>query len=358
MLSLTQGLLLMLPPVDSPVALAWQRFCKQRRAVVSLWLFLLLFFLTLGAEFLANDRPLWLYYQGKSYFPVLFYYPESEFGGFLETETDYRSAWFQDLLLAEAGSQIIFPLIPYHFSTIDYNSPLPHPAPPSAKHWLGTDANGRDVLARLIYGFRLSVWFALGLTALTVLLGIFFGAIQGYFAGRLDLFFQRFSEIWGSLPELYVLIILAAIFSPSALLLLLILAAFGWLGLSDYVRAEFLRARNFEYVRAARALGVSDLAIMFRHILPNALTPVLTFLPFRLSGAILALTSLDFLGLGLPPTAPSLGELLLQGKSYLSAWWLSLSAFSVLVITLLLLVFIGDGLRQALDPREGQWTRS
>ncbi len=345
-------------PVDSPLQLAWQRFAKQKRALLSLWLFLLLFLLTLAAEFLANDKPLYLSYQGKSYFPLLFYYPESDFGGFLETEPDYRDTWFQELLQADPASQMIFPPIPYRFDTIDYNSPVPHPAPPSASHWLGTDANGRDVLARLIYGFRLSVLFALGLTALTVLLGIIFGAIQGYFGGRVDLFFQRFSEIWGSLPELYLLIILAAIFSPSALLLLLILAAFGWLGLADYVRAEFLRARNFDYVRAARALGVADTAIMFRHILPNALTPVLTFLPFRLSGAILALTSLDFLGLGLPPTAPSLGELLLQGKSYLSAWWLSLSAFSILVITLLLLVFIGDGLRQALDPREGQWTRS
>lgn len=344
--------------LDSPVQLAWRRFAKQQRAVFSLWLFLLLFFVTLGAEFLANDKPFYLFYEGKSYFPLLFYYPESDFGGFLETAPDYRDPWFQELLQADTESQIIFPPIPYRFDTIDYNSPVPHPAAPSSRHWLGTDANGRDVLARLIYGFRLSVLFALGLTALTVLLGIIFGAIQGYFGGRVDLFFQRFSEIWGSLPELYILIILAAIFSPSAWLLLLILAAFGWLGLADYVRAEFLRARNFDYVRAARALGVADTAIMFRHILPNALTPVLTFLPFRLSGAILALTSLDFLGLGLPPTSPSLGELLLQGKSYLSAWWLSLSAFGILVITLLLLVFIGDGLRQALDPREGQWTRS
>ena len=240
----------------------------------------------------------------------------------------------------------------YSFNTINYFSPYPNPAAPSSINLLGTDDRGRDVLARLIYGFRVSVLFGISLTIIGVVVGVFMGAIQGYFAGKTDLFIQRFIEVWGAIPELYLLIILASIFEPGLLILLVILSLFGWMGLSDYVRAEFLRNRNLEYVTAAKALGLGSRKIITRHVLPNSLTPVIAFLPFRMSGAILALTSLDFLGLGVPSSTPSLGELLAQGKANLDAWWISLSTFAVLVSTLVLLVFIGEGLRDSLDTRK------
>ena len=242
----------------------------------------------------------------------------------------------------------------YGADTINYFATQPNPAPPSRANWLGTDERGRDMLAQLLYGFRVSAWFALALTAVGVVLGVLAGAVQGFFGGKTDLAFQRFIEIWGSMPELYLLIIFSAVLSPSIGLLLVLLSLFGWMGLSDYVRAEFLRNRQLDYVKAARALGVSNGAIIWRHILPNSLTPVVTFLPFRMSAAILALTSLDFLGLGVPPGTPSLGELLAQGKNNVDAWWISLSTFGVLVLTLLLLTFMGDALRDALDPRKAQ----
>jgi microcin C transport system permease protein len=241
---------------------------------------------------------------------------------------------------------------PYHHSTLDYFAPLPNPAPPNARNVLGTDDRGRDVLARLIYGFRVSVLFALALTLFGVVLGVLTGAVQGFFVGKTDLVFQRFIEIWSAMPELYLLIIFSAVFEPSVGLLLVLLSLFGWMGLSDYVRAEFLRNRQLDYVKSARALGLGHWQIMWRHVLPNSMTPVVTFLPFRMSGAILALTSLDFLGLGVPPGTPSLGELLAQGKNNIDAWWISLSTFAVLVLTLLLLTFMGDALRDALDPRK------
>ena len=256
--------------------------------------------------------------------------------------------------MIEAGDNwVVFPLNPYRYDTINYYTKHPNPSPPSADNLLGTDDRGRDVLARLIYGFRLSVLFAFVLTFIGVLLGVVAGALQGYLGGRFDLYAQRMIEIWGSMPELYLLIIFASLFEPSVLLLIILLSLFGWMGLADYVRAEFLRGRNMDYVTAAKAMGVSNRAIMFRHLLPNSMTPVITFLPFRISAAIMALTSLDYLGLGVPPTTPSLGELLAQGKENIEAWWLSLTTFGVLVGTLLLLIFIGEALREAMDIRRG-----
>ncbi|HET19144.1 MAG TPA: ABC transporter permease [Chromatiales bacterium] len=336
----------------TPGRRAWLRFRANRRAMWSLWIFLGLFGLSLIAEMIANDKPLLVSYQGQLYAPFLKTYPETTFGGEFETEADYHDPFVIGQLTA-GGNWMLRAPIPYGHNSINYYTDHPNPAPPSADNWLGTDDRGRDVLARLIYGFRLSVLFGLALTAVGLGLGLLTGALQGYLGGRFDLAFQRFIEVWGSMPELYLLIIFSSIFTPSIWLLLILLSLFGWMGLSDYVRAEFLRGRNLEYVTAARALGVSDRAIMWRHLLPNAMTPVLTFLPFRLSGAILALTSLDFLGLGVPPTTPSLGEILSQGKENIEAWWLSLSAFGVLVGLLVLLIFIGEGLRAAFDTRKG-----
>jgi microcin C transport system permease protein len=330
----------------------WRRFRANRRGYYSLWLFGLLFVASLFAEVLSNDRPLLIIHQDELYFPIWFGYPETEFGGDFETEADYHDPYLQQLL-AESESLVIFPPNRYSFDTINYQVDRPNPAPPSTDNWLGTDDRGRDLLARLIYGFRISVLFAFALTIVGTLLGILAGAVQGYFGGKTDLFMQRLIEVWGSMPELYLLIIFASIFEPSIWLLLLLLSLFGWMGLADYVRAEFLRGRALDYVRAARALGVSNSAIMWRHLLPNGMTPVITFLPFRISGAILALTSLDFLGLGVPPSTPSLGELLAQGKENIEAWWLSLSTFTVLVGTLMLLIFIGEALREAFDTRRG-----
>jgi microcin C transport system permease protein len=337
----------------SPVrSRAWRRFKANRRGYVSLWLFGVLFALSLVAEALSNDRPLLVRYDGEYYFPLFVTYPETTFGGGFVTETDYLDPFIREQL-SRGDNWALFPLNPYDYDTINYFAQAPNPAPPSAQNLLGTDDRGRDVLARLIYGFRISVLFGLALTVIGTVVGIVAGAVQGYFGGRVDLYAQRFMEIWGSMPELYLLIIFASIFQPSILLLVVLLSLFGWMGLADYVRAEFLRGRNLDYVTAARALGVSNRTIMWRHLLPNAMTPVVTFLPFRVSAAILALTSLDFLGLGVPPTTPSLGELLSQGKENIDAWWLSITTFGVLVGTLMLLIFIGEALRSALDTRQG-----
>ncbi len=335
----------------SPSAIAWKRFKRNRLGFVSLILFVLLFVMSLAAELVSNDKPLVASYQGKLYFPIVNTPPETEFGGDFQTPTDFLDPFIQQQF-AKPGNWAVYPPNPYHHSTLNYFAKEPNPAGPTADNVLGTDDRGRDVFARLLYGFRVSVLFALALTITGTILGVVTGAIQGFFAGKTDLAFQRFIEIWGAMPELYLLIIFSAVFEPSIALLLILLSMFGWMGLSDYVRAEFLRNRQLDYVRAARALGLSNAAIIWRHILPNSMTPVVTFLPFRMSAAILALTSLDFLGLGVPPGTPSLGELLAQGKTNIDAWWISLSTFAVLVMTLLLLTFMGDALRDALDPRK------
>ena len=335
----------------SPTRRAWLRFKRNRLGFVSLVLFVIVLVLSLFSELVSNDRPLLVGYQGQIYAPMLKDYPETVFGGDFHTPTDYLDPFIQQKL-AEPGNWAIFAPNRYGSKTLNYFASQPNPAPPSAANWLGTDDRGRDLLAQLLYGFRVSVLFALALTCTGVLLGVLTGAIQGYFGGKTDLAFQRFIEVWGAMPELYLLIIFSAVFAPSISLLLILLSLFGWMGLSDYVRAEFLRNRQLDYVRAAKALGVSNWKIMTRHVLPNSLTPVVTFLPFRMSGAILALTSLDFLGLGVPPGTPSLGELLSQGKNNIDAWWISISTFAVLVITLLLLTLMGDALRDALDPRK------
>lgn len=336
---------------NSPTRRAWARFQRNRLGYWSLLAFCAMVLLSLGAELISNDRPLLVHYQGKLYVPVLQDYPETVFGGDFQTTTDYLDPFIRERL-AQPGNWAIYAPNPYGPKTLNYFAKAPNPSAPSLDNWLGTDDRGRDLLAQLIYGFRVSVLFALALTVTGVLLGVLTGAIQGFFGGKTDLAFQRFIEIWGSMPELYLLIIFSAVFAPSVALLLVLLSLFGWMGLSDYVRAEFLRNRQLDYVRAARALGVGNWQIITRHVLPNSLTPVVTFLPFRMSGAILALTSLDFLGLGVPPGTPSLGELLSQGKNNIDAWWISLSTFAVLVLTLLLLTFMGDALRDALDPRK------
>lgn len=335
----------------SPMQRAWFRFKSNKRGYYSLWIFSFLFVLSLFAEVLSNDKPLLVHYQGDYYFPVFNAYPETVFGGDFETDTDYKDEYVRNIL-SNNGNWMLEPLNPHDYSSISYESHLPNPAPPSEFNVFGTDDHGRDVLARLIYGFRLSILFAFALTIIGTAIGIIAGAIQGYFGGRTDLFFQRFIEVWGSMPELYLLIIFASIFQPSVTLLIILLSMFGWMGLSDYVRAEFLKGRNLDYIKAARALGLRNRSIMFHHLLPNSMTPVITFLPFRISGAILALTSLDYLGLGVPPSTPSLGELLSQGKENISAWWLSLTTFIVLVGALMLLIFIGEALREAMDTRK------
>ncbi|HYP71411.1 MAG TPA: ABC transporter permease [Variovorax sp.] len=335
----------------SPGRRAWRRFRRNRLGFWSLVLFTLMVVLSLFAEVLSTDKPLIVRYEGQTYFPALRDYSEKTFGGDFETPADYLDPFIRERI-TQGGNWAVYAPNPYGPRTLNYFATLPNPARPSAENFFGTDDRGRDLLAQLIYGFRVSVLFALALTAIGVVLGIVTGAVQGYFGGKTDLTFQRFIEIWGSMPELYLLIIFSAIFAPSVALLLVLLSLFGWMGLSDYVRAEFLRNRQMDYVRAARALGVGNMQIMWRHILPNSMTPVVTFLPFRMSAAILALTSLDFLGLGVPPGTPSLGELLNQGKANLDAWWISLSTFGVLVLTLMLLTFMGDALRDALDPRK------
>ncbi|MBF0610089.1 MAG: ABC transporter permease [Magnetococcales bacterium] len=337
----------------SPIARRrWAMFKSHKRGYWSLWIFVLLFGTSLFAEILSNDKPVVVYYEKNYYFPLWNSYAETTFGGDFETEADYKDHFVLEQITRN-GNWVIFPPNPHSYGSINRQLNRPNPAAPDGVNLLGTDDRGRDVLARLLYGFRLSVLFALALTVIGVVVGVVAGAVQGYFGGRTDLYFQRFTEIWGALPELYLLIIFAGIFNPSILLLLILLALFGWMGLADYVRAEFLRGRNMVYVKAARSLGVSDWSIIVRHLLPNAMTPVITFLPFRISAAILALTSLDFLGLGVPPSTPSLGELLSQGKANIEAWWLSLTTFVVLVGMMLLLNFIGEALRDAMDPRKG-----
>jgi microcin C transport system permease protein len=329
----------------------WHKFRSNRRGYWSLVLFTIFFVTSLFAEVISNDKPFIVHYASSYYFPIFKAYPETEFGGDFATEADYRDPFVLQKITAH-GNWALFPPNKHGYASINSGLAQPVPSPPTATNLFGTDDRGRDVLARLLYGFRLSVLFGLGLTVMGTLLGIIAGAVQGYFGGRTDLFCQRFIEIWSAMPELYLLIIFAAILKPSIVLLLILLSLFGWMGLSDYVRAEFLKGRNMDYVKAARALGVGNLTIMYRHLLPNGMTPVITFLPFRMSGAILALTSLDFLGLGVPPPAPSLGELLAQGKGNIEAWWLSLTTFGVLVGTLVLLIFIGEALRETYDPRK------
>ena len=328
----------------------WKNFKSSKRSIYSLYIFLTLFIISLFSEIISNDKPIIMSIDNKIYYPYIINYQEIDFGGELETTPDYKGYYISQLL-KDDSNWAIFPLNPHSYNSINFNNANPNPAPPSKENLLGTDDRGRDVLARLIYGFRLSVIFALALTAIGIVIGLFFGAIQGYFAGRTDLYLQRFIEIWGSMPELYILIIFASIFEPSILLLVVLLSLFGWISLSDYVRAEFLKGRNMDYVNAARTLGLTDMQIITRHILPNSLISVVTFLPFRISGAILILTSLDFLGLGVPSTTPSLGELLSQGKENISAWWLSLTTFLVLVGTLMLLIFIGEGIRESISGK-------
>ncbi len=338
---------------DSLWRRARRRFRQHRRAWLSGQLLLVLFVLSLAAPLWSNDKPLWVSYQGQHYFPLLQTYHETTFGGDFDTPADYLDPYLHQRL-SNDGNRMLMPPNPYGPNTLNDFDVTPFPAPPDSHHLLGTDDRGRDVLARLVYGFRDSLLFALALTAIATLIGVLVGAVQGYFGGKTDLLLQRVLEIWGGLPELYLLIILSSFFNPSLLLLLLLLSLFSWMGLSDYVRAEFLKNRQMDYVLAAKSMGVSDRAIMWRHILPNSLTPVLAFLPFRISGAVLALTSLDFLGLGVPASQASLGELLAQGKDNLDAWWIGLSAFATLTLMLLLLIFIGEGLRQALDTRRGE----
>jgi microcin C transport system permease protein len=359
----------------SPInARRWQNFKASRRGYWSLWIFLVLFVLTLLAEFIANDKPLYLRYDGKSYFPVLFNYAETTFGGDFQTAADYRDPYLKKLI-AEKGGTMIWPPIRYSYSTHNLDLPTPAPSKPTwmlteaecktvverkglqscrdlEYNWLGTDDQGRDVLARLIYGFRISVLFGLILTIISSLIGVAAGAVQGYFGGWTDLLFQRFIEIWTSVPELYLLLIISSVLVPGFFVLLGILLMFSWVRLVGLVRAEFLRGRNFEYIQAARALGVSNAVIMFRHLLPNAMVATMTFLPFIMSSSVMTLTALDFLGFGLPPGSPSLGELLSQGKANVQAPWLGLTGFFTVALMLSLLIFVGEAVRNAFDPRK------
>jgi microcin C transport system permease protein len=366
----------------------WENFKANRRGYWSLWIFLVLFILSLGAEFIANDRPLLVRFDGHWYFPVFVNYPETAFGGDFETATDYRDPFVQNLI-AEKGGTMIWPPIRYSYNTHNLDLPTPAPSPPTWRltkaqceavvhkkaeggtcrvlfagtpfhflvgdleyNWLGTDDQGRDVVARLIYGFRISVLFGLALTVVSSIVGVAAGAVQGYFGGWTDLLFQRFIEIWTSIPSLYLLLIISSVLVPGFFVLLGILLLFSWVSLVGLVRAEFLRGRNFEYVQAARALGVSNKQIMFRHLLPNAMVATLTFLPFILSSSVMTLTALDFLGFGLPPGSPSLGEMLSQGKANIQAPWLGLTAFFTVAVMLSLLIFIGEAVRDAFDPRK------
>jgi microcin C transport system permease protein len=352
----------------------WQNFKANRRGYWSLWIFLVLFVVSLFAEFIANDKPFYIHMNGKSYFPAFVTYPETAFGGDFQTAADYRDPFLQNLI-AKKGGYMIWPPIRYSYDTHNLDLPTPAPSKPTwllsekecaavlkRKHltscsqleynWLGTDDQGRDVVARLIYGFRISVLFGLTLTIFSSLIGVAAGAMQGYFGGWTDLLFQRFIEIWTSIPSLYLLLIISSVLVPGFFVLLGILMLFSWVSLVGLVRAEFLRGRNFEYIQAARALGVSNKVIMFRHLLPNAMVATMTFLPFILSSSVMTLTALDFLGFGLPPGSPSLGELLAQGKANLQAPWLGLTAFISIAGLLSLLIFIGEGVRDALDPRK------
>jgi microcin C transport system permease protein len=352
----------------------WLSFKANRRGYVAFWVFMVLFVLSLFAEFIANDKPLYVHFDGKSYFPVFVTYPETAFGGEFETAADYRDPYLQKLI-AEKGGYMLWPPIRYSYNTHNLDLPTPAPSKPTwmlteqecknvverkghsgcsdlEYNWLGTDDQGRDVAARLIYGFRLSVLFGLALTIVSSVLGVAAGAVQGYFGGWTDLLFQRFIEIWTSIPSLYLLLIISSVLVPGFFVLLGILLLFSWVSLVGLVRAEFLRGRNFEYIQAARALGVSNRTIMFRHLLPNAMVATMTFLPFILSSSVMTLTALDFLGFGLPPGSPSLGEMLSQGKANIQAPWLGISGFTTLATMLSLLIFIGEAVRDAFDPRK------
>jgi len=327
-----------------------ETFKRNRRGYVSFCFFSVIFILSLGAEFIANDKPILVQYDGKMHFPIFKVYPETYFGGDFEVEADYTDEFVQELI-EEKGS-IIWPPIRFSYDTVDFNLGGSAPTPPERRHLLGTDDQGRDVAARVIYGFRISVLFGLLLTLFSSIIGVAAGAVQGFFGGWLDLIAQRFIEIWQGLPALFLLIIMASVIKPSFYTLLFLMTLFSWTALVGVVRAEFLRARNFEYIRAATALGVNDRTIILRHTLPNAMVATVTFLPFILSGSVATLTSLDFLGFGLPPGSPSLGELLIQGRNNLHAPWLGLTGFFVIGIMLSLLVFAGEALRDALDPRK------
>jgi microcin C transport system permease protein len=352
----------------------WQSFKANRRGYAAFWLFLVLFVVSLFAEFIANDKPLYISFAGKSYFPVVFTYPETTFGGDFETAADYRDPYLQKLI-ADKGGWMIWPPIRYSYSTHNLDLPTPAPSPPTwmlteaqckqvverkglkscsdlEYNWLGTDDQGRDVLTRIIYGFRVSVLFGLILTAISSVIGIAAGAVQGFFGGLTDLIFQRVIEIWTSVPPLYLLLIISSMLVPGFFVLLGILLLFSWVSLVGLVRAEFLRGRNFEYIQAARALGVSNRVIMFRHLLPNAMVATITFLPFIVSSSVMQLTALDFLGFGLPPGSPSLGELLSQGKANIQAPWLGITGFFTVAIMLSLLIFVGEAVRDAFDPRK------
>ncbi len=327
-----------------------KNFKSNKRGMISTYLFFFLFFTSLFADFIANDKPILVSFNDQLFFPIFEKIPETFYGGEFETEADYKDRYVIDLI--EKNGFLIMPPIEYYYDTINYDLTVPSPSPPSFENLLGTDDQGRDVLARLIYGFRVSVFFGLILTFFSSIIGITIGGLQGYFGGTLDLLGQRFIEVWSGLPVLYLLIIIASFVEPSFWILLSIMLLFSWMSLEGVVRAEFLRARNFEYVKAAKAIGVNNLTIMFKHVLPNAMVATLTLLPFILSGSIATLTSLDFLGFGLPPGSPSLGEMVAQGKANLQAPWLGLSAFITLSLQLSLLVFIGEGVRDAFDPRK------
>jgi microcin C transport system permease protein len=352
----------------------WLNFKANRRGYWSFWIFMVLFVASLFANLIANDKPLMIKYDGHLYWPVFVGYAETTFGGDFETTADYRDPYIQKQIAAKGGT-IIWPPIRYSYSTINRDSPTPAPSPPTWRlteaqckdmvqqkglkgcrdleyNWLGTDANGRDVVARLIYGFRISVLFGLSLTIISSVIGVIAGGVQGYFGGWIDLGFQRFIEIWNSIPYLYLLLIISAVLPPGFFVLLGIMALFSWVSLVGLVRAEFLRGRNFEYIQAARALGVSNPVIMFRHLLPNAMVATMTFLPFIVSSSVMTLTALDFLGFGLPPGSPSLGELLSQAKANIQAPWLGFAGFFSVAIMLSLLIFIGEAVRDAFDPRK------
>ena len=326
-------------------------FRKNKRGFWSLWIFLFLFLVSLFAEFIANDRPVVIWFKSDVYFPIFEFYSETDFGGDFETEADYTDVHVQKLI--EANGWMIWPPVRYSYDSHITDLASPAPSPPSTQNWLGTDDQARDVFSRMIYGFRISVLFGLALTIFSSLIGIAVGAIQGYFGGLIDLIGQRVIEIWVGLPMLYMLIILASVVQPNFWWLLGLMLLFSWPGLVGVVRAEFLRGRNFEYVKAARALGQSNRVIIMQHVMPNAMVATLTFLPFITSGSVITLTSLDFLGFGLPPGSPSLGELLKQGKDNLFAPWLGITAFIVISVMLSLLVFIGEAVRDAFDPRKG-----
>ena len=329
----------------------FHNFKSNKRGWYSFWIFCILFIISIFADFVSNDKPLLIRYENSYYFPILTKYSETIFGGDFETEADYKDPYVKNLI-EKGDGWMIMPIIPYTYNTIIRDLELPAPSPPSKRNWLGTDDQARDVLARLIYGFRISILFGFTLTFFSMLIGVSAGAIQGYFGGKIDLIFQRFMEVWSAIPTLYILIILASIVQPNFWWLLIILLLFSWMGYVGVVRAEFLRARNLDYVRAAKALGVSNRIIIWRHLLPNATVATITFLPFGLSASVTALSGLDFLGFGLPPGSASLGEMVNQGRNNLQAPWLGLTSFFTLGLMLGLLVFVGEAIRDALDPRK------